>query len=81
MRRRTGAVCLLLCCLLMLMPIAAAAGGDSSIVFHANENHEDKIALTFDDGPHPRYTPQILAILRKYGVHATFFVIGQNVET
>ena len=80
MRRRTGVVCLLLCCLLMLMPIAAAAGGDSSIVFHANENHEDKIALTFDDGPHPRYTPQILAILRKYGVHATFFVIGQNVE-
>jgi peptidoglycan/xylan/chitin deacetylase (PgdA/CDA1 family) len=37
------------------------------------------IALTFDDGPSARYTPQILDILEKNGVHATFFVIGQNV--
>jgi peptidoglycan-N-acetylglucosamine deacetylase len=39
-----------------------------------------KIALTFDDGPDPEYTSQILAILRKYHVPATFFVIGQNAE-
>jgi peptidoglycan/xylan/chitin deacetylase (PgdA/CDA1 family) len=37
------------------------------------------IALTFDDGPNPRWTPQILAILARYHVHATFFVIGANV--
>ncbi|MEY9870760.1 cellulose synthase/poly-beta-1,6-N-acetylglucosamine synthase-like glycosyltransferase/peptidoglycan/xylan/chitin deacetylase (PgdA/CDA1 family) [Streptacidiphilus sp. MAP12-33] len=37
------------------------------------------IALTFDDGPDPRWTPQILAVLRKHDVHATFFVIGENV--
>ncbi len=39
-----------------------------------------QIALTFDDGPHPGRTPEILDILEKYGVKATFFVIGQNVE-
>jgi cellulose synthase/poly-beta-1,6-N-acetylglucosamine synthase-like glycosyltransferase/peptidoglycan/xylan/chitin deacetylase (PgdA/CDA1 family) len=34
------------------------------------------VALTFDDGPDPVWTPKILAILRRYGVHATFFVQG-----
>jgi peptidoglycan/xylan/chitin deacetylase (PgdA/CDA1 family) len=37
------------------------------------------IALTFDDGPDPEWTPKILAVLRKYGVPATFFVVGANV--
>jgi len=37
-----------------------------------------RIALTFDDGPHPEYTPRILEILRKYDVRATFFVVGAN---
>ena len=41
---------------------------------------EKKIALTFDDGPHYKYTEQILDILKKYGVKATFFVIGVNAE-
>jgi peptidoglycan/xylan/chitin deacetylase (PgdA/CDA1 family) len=38
--------------------------------------HIPEIALTFDDGPNPYYTPQILAILLHYGVKATFFDIG-----
>ncbi len=38
------------------------------------------IALTFDDGPHPRYTEQILDILKKHDARATFFVIGENIE-
>jgi len=38
------------------------------------------IALTFDDGPNPTYTPQILAILKKYHIKATFFVVGMNAE-
>ena len=38
-----------------------------------------EIALTFDDGPHPRLTPEILDILNEYGVSATFFVVGENV--
>jgi peptidoglycan/xylan/chitin deacetylase (PgdA/CDA1 family) len=38
------------------------------------------LALTFDDGPHPKHTPRLLDILRQYGVKATFFVVGKNVE-
>ncbi len=38
-----------------------------------------QVALTFDDGPNPTWTPQILDILDRYGVKATFFVTGQNV--
>lgn len=34
------------------------------------------MALTFDDGPDPVWTPQILDVLRKHHVHATFFVVG-----
>ena len=36
------------------------------------------VALTIDDGPSPVYTPQILAILRRYEVTASFSMIGQN---
>ena len=38
-----------------------------------------KVALTFDDGPHPVYTPQLLDGLKERGVHATFFVVGENI--
>jgi hypothetical protein len=38
------------------------------------------VALTFDDGPNPNTTPQILDILKKNNVKATFFVIGKNAE-
>src|SRR5512135_142970 len=38
------------------------------------------IALTFDDGPNPAFTPQILGMLERYGVSATFFCIGQQVQ-
>ncbi|MBW8805794.1 MAG: glycosyltransferase [Catenulisporales bacterium] len=38
-----------------------------------------KVALTFDDGPDPRWTPQVLAVLAKYHVPATFFLIGAHV--
>ncbi|MBP1932013.1 polysaccharide deacetylase family protein [Ammoniphilus resinae] len=38
------------------------------------------IALTFDDGPSPIYTPQVLTILEHFGAHATFFQIGNRME-
>ncbi|MDH6122244.1 polysaccharide deacetylase family protein [Kitasatospora sp. GAS204B] len=38
------------------------------------------MALTFDDGPSPQYTPQVLDILRDHSVHATFFVCGDNIQ-
>ncbi|MGW0413460.1 bifunctional polysaccharide deacetylase/glycosyltransferase family 2 protein [Streptomyces collinus] len=37
------------------------------------------IALTFDDGPDPTWTPRILDVLRRNHVHATFFVVGTQV--
>ena len=39
-----------------------------------------KVALTFDDGPDPVWTPRILDILKKYHVHATFLVIGEEAQ-
>jgi len=39
-----------------------------------------KVALTFDDGPDPRWTPKILQILKEKNAPATFFVIGENME-
>jgi len=41
---------------------------------------EKVIALTFDDGPHPEHTPQILDLLKQYNAKATFFVVGNKVE-
>jgi peptidoglycan/xylan/chitin deacetylase (PgdA/CDA1 family) len=38
------------------------------------------VAITFDDGPHPTWTPRVLDILRRYHVKATFFVLGVNAE-
>ncbi len=38
------------------------------------------VSLTFDDGPHPDYTPRILDILRQYDAKATFFELGMNAE-
>ncbi|MBC9821184.1 polysaccharide deacetylase family protein [Terrabacter sp. MAHUQ-38] len=38
------------------------------------------VYLTFDDGPHPTWTPKVVSILRKYGVRAVFFELGQNIS-
>lgn len=44
------------------------------------ENESRKIALTFDDGPHPYYTEQLLDGLKERNVRATFFVTGEHAE-
>lgn len=41
---------------------------------------ERGVALTFDDGPDPDFTPQVLDALAAAGVHATFFVVGKRAE-
>jgi peptidoglycan-N-acetylglucosamine deacetylase len=38
------------------------------------------LCLTFDDGPHPEYTPRLLRLLSELGVPATFFLVGQEAE-
>lgn len=43
--------------------------------------YKGKVALTFDDGPHPVCTPQLLVGLKKRDVKVTFFVTGENVES
>jgi peptidoglycan-N-acetylglucosamine deacetylase len=40
--------------------------------------HHPWVALSFDDGPHPVFTPQILEILQQYDAKATFFLIGER---
>ena len=52
--------------------VAKTYGGDSS--------NKKKLVLTFDDGPDPTYTPQILDILAREHVPATFFLVGINAE-
>jgi peptidoglycan-N-acetylglucosamine deacetylase len=39
-----------------------------------------KVSLTFDNGPHPEVTPHVLDTLDRYGVKATFFVLGRNLH-
>ncbi len=40
----------------------------------------DAVAITFDDGPNPEVTPEILKILKSKNVKATFFLVGKNIE-
>lgn len=57
----------------------------TSVIMKASQEaegmtEEKKIALTFDDGPHPQYTEQLLDGLKERGVHATFFVTGEHAK-
>lgn len=58
-----------------LRTVGCAAHG-ASLREHGSRAHR-RVALTFDGGPTPQYTPHVLALLRKYHVHATFFLRGQ----
>jgi peptidoglycan-N-acetylglucosamine deacetylase len=49
-------------------------------VLCAIDTGDPRIALTFDDGPHPTHTPQLLAHLERAGVRATFFLVGRRVN-
>ncbi|SIS48015.1 polysaccharide deacetylase family protein [Salimicrobium flavidum] len=44
------------------------------------ESDENHVALTFDDGPHPKHTPEILDLLDEYDQTATFFLLGSRVD-
>ena len=46
--------------------------------FPAKKDKQKSIALTFDDGPHPEYTPRILDVLKNDDVKATFFLVGKR---
>ena len=44
------------------------------------DKDERAVYLTFDDGPIPRVTPWVLDVLDKYGIKATFFMVGDNIR-
>jgi peptidoglycan/xylan/chitin deacetylase (PgdA/CDA1 family)/glycosyltransferase involved in cell wall biosynthesis len=69
---------LLVLFLLLLYAIAHPAANFFGKVIHAVDTDSKALALTFDDGPNPVTTPQILAILDEKEVKATFFVVGEN---
>ncbi len=67
-------------------PVTETQAPDGLVVPAVNANviriPEGKkvIALSFDDGPNKKYTPAVLDVLKKYNIHATFFVIGEYLE-
>lgn len=63
--------------LLLLLPFLLLAQGSSTPVWSAKTTLP-RIALTFDDGPKPEHSPQILEVLDRFGVRATFFVVGRE---
>ncbi len=65
------------------VPVAISAGGPVLDLTQGRQQSlsmpPKRVALTFDDGPDETWTPQVLAVLAKYHVPATFFVIGSSV--
>ena len=49
-------------------------------LYHQGAGGEHQVAITFDDGPDPRWTPKILDILKAVNVKAAFFLVGMNAE-
>ncbi len=60
-----------------LAPVIPGIGPALGIVHR--QDGADGVVLTFDDGPHPQGTPQVLEILREAGAPATFFLAGEQV--
>ena len=64
----------------LLVTLTARPALAAQSVCRSVDTDSMQIALTFDDGPHPTLTRRILDILDRYGVKATFFMVGVNVE-
>lgn len=61
-----------------LTPPPAPGTPVSKISFSSCNVEGQYVAMTFDDGPHAQNTPRLLDMLKQRGIHATFFVVGQN---
>ncbi len=64
------------------LPVAAPVSSPCRALFGITDRLPDRscVALTFDDGPHPRGTPLVLDILARAGIRATFFLVGEQVR-
>lgn len=60
-------------------PTPAASSPFLDYPLYGGNPQKPEIALTFDDGPHPYNTPQVLATLNRFGIKATFFCVGRLV--
>jgi len=73
-------ICLIPLCFWLLMTLCGSFLIQWNYHFtsaHSNAQiQKNQIALSFDDGPHPEFTPKVLQLLRKYDAKATFFCIG-----
>ncbi len=61
------------------VPTSALWPEGEDIIYHGRPDGPKSVALSFDDGPHPYYTPLILEILAEYDIRATFFMVGENI--
>ncbi|MEZ0348065.1 MAG: polysaccharide deacetylase family protein [Thermus sp.] len=59
--------------------LQSRTGPRAGVIYHGDPGRPFA-ALTFDDAPHPLFTPLLLDLLARSGVKATFFVIGRNAE-
>jgi len=57
------------------------SSGCSGVIVPDKNGFQKRVALTFDDGPNPATTPQVLDILKQNGIHATFFINGMRVTS
>lgn len=80
LKRRMISCMILLIFLMIMCLIGCWQQKELSVMSRSLDEEKEikRIALTFDDGPHPYYTQQLLDGLKERGVHATFFVTGEN---
>ncbi|MBB5353364.1 peptidoglycan/xylan/chitin deacetylase (PgdA/CDA1 family) [Haloferula luteola] len=62
------------------MHLPANFSKDAGVSFSRVSVTDPYVAMTFDDGPHPKNTPRLLDMLRERNIKATFYVIGRNVD-
>lgn len=76
--KRILLIIITLCIIIFNNQEISSLAGNNDIFFKNGSREEKMIALTFDDGPHPKETNQILDVLCKYNVKGTFFVVGKH---
>ena len=80
MRRVMGGVAALVAIYLLCYGGPSALEGGLLLPYATHVSGGRTIALTFDDGPDPTYTPQVLEVLARFEAVATFFVLGRHVD-
>jgi peptidoglycan/xylan/chitin deacetylase (PgdA/CDA1 family) len=61
--------------------ISVSIQADYPFIVKSGKPRVKQIALTFDDGPHPKHTEYVLSVLASENIKATFFLLGKNIET